>query len=226
MSLFEHDTIGVFATPITKIKNIQNYSKVLEVLENKIEGKVDVEQVVESGFIKHPHSYNITSYYNHGSILHTYEELNELKDELTHAANFVWHDVMNYDSDLIIVQSWLNDAKQGAMQRTHNHRNCMLCGTLYLNMESTLVFENYKDSTDCSTLFEKPNVDRVNSYGYDFHQQFVSMTSMPGEVLFWPSYVYHGYMNKRMNRRLSLSFNLMPSRINDFYTFKSNCAFN
>jgi len=225
MNEFNCNSVGLFASPVTKIRDIVGYEKVVDVWKEKLLDKVDFNQTSHSGYPLHIAREGLTNYYNHGSILDKFEELSELKQNLTDAANHVWQEVLNYDSELIIVQSWLNESRTGAEQPFHNHGNSVFCGTLYVNIDTALVFERQQLDAPGPILMMKPNLNRPNSYGETYHYSHVSIPVETGSCLFWPSQLRHGYMNQKEELRLSLSFNMMPSRIDDFYTFNVESVF-
>lgn len=225
MNEFNCNSVGLFATPVVKVRDIVGYEKVVDVWKEKLVDKVDLNQTSHSGYPLHIVQDNLINYYNHGSILDRFEELSELKQNLVDAANHVWQEVLNYDSELIIVQSWLNESRTGAEQPFHNHANSMFCGTLYVNIDTGLVFE--RQQVDCvgSILVNKPNLNRPNRYGENYHFSHISIPVETGSCLFWPSQLRHGYTAQEEELRLSLSFNMMPSRIDDFYSFNIESAF-
>ena len=225
MNEFSCNTVGLFATPVTKIRDIVGYEKVVDVWKEKLHDKVDFNQTSCTGFPIHIAREGLTNYYNHGSILDKFEELSELKQNLVDAANHVWQEVMNQDSELIIIQSWLNETTKGGEQPFHHHGNCVFCGTLYLNIDTSLVFERSLGDSPSSVFVLNPNLQRPNSYQYSYHHDHISIPVEPGSCLFWPSQLKHGYLKQEEELRLSLSFNMLPSRIDDFYTFNVESAF-
>tara|TARA_B100001057_G_scaffold442833_1_gene478493 strand:+ start:408 stop:998 length:591 start_codon:yes stop_codon:yes gene_type:complete len=101
-----------------------------------------------------------------------------------------------------ISNSWSNIQKKGSRLKHHCHPNSIISGVIFLNVDvdsSKLYFDNpnkfvrifdYKDAT---------------SDNYEFY----SFNPVKGQMLMWPSYLFHGSYDDLNNteNRMVLSFN-------------------
>lgn len=199
----KHQCVPLFAQPLVRID--MNVSGVASFFDETI--KTDDER-------------SLRHYHNSDNVFHLYDELKPLGQEIEESANFVYREIMNYDSPLRITNAWLNECDIGGSQFMHNHCNAVLSGTLYIRTDQNthIQFQNpFGISETVCNLVDNPNTDRINSFGYHFHFPQVTITVGNGVCLFWPSYLKHGYENNQTPNRLSLSFNLMPERFNKLY---------
>jgi len=65
-------------------------------------------------------------YHNDQNVFEIYEELKDLGERILTAANFVYQDVMNHDTELRITNAWFNECEAGGRQLMHNHCNSVL----------------------------------------------------------------------------------------------------
>jgi len=209
----KHQTIGLFAQPLTRM-NV-NVDGVAEYFDSVI--KVDGGKSNQHRNIGSP---GLVHYHDHTNIFRLYDQLADLESELLKAANFVYHDVMNHDSELGFTNVWFNECDVGSFQFMHNHCNAVLCGTLYIRTdENTFIqFENpFGVSETACNLSDSSNLSRANPFGYHFHFPRAKINVENGVCLFWPSYLRHGYTDNKTPGRLSLSFNLMPRDFTGLY---------
>ena len=68
-----------------------------------------------------------------------------------------------------------------------------------------------------NTIVDEPSYEE-NKLGYTFHAPEVSAGVSNGTVLFWPSYLRHGYQDTKKEGRLTLSFNCFPKSFNHDYS--------
>jgi len=209
----KHQTIGLFAQPLTRI-NV-NVNGVAEFFDSVI--KVDGGK---SNQDRHVGDSGLVHYHNDTNVFRLYDQLADLESEILKGANFVYKDVMNCDSELGITNAWFNECAMGSSQFMHNHCNAVLCGTVYIRTdENTFIqFQNpFGISETVCNLSDVANTERDNPYGYHFHFPQVTVNVGNGNCLFWPSYLKHGYSGNTTPGRLSLSFNLMPRSFSGLY---------
>lgn len=215
----KQQTVAVFAHPISYIP--MDIDGVLDFYQSNIRGQVDLKDSKNGRYLHGDDPIaGITNYYNTESVFNYYEELKPLKERLEEGANHIWQKVWNYDTQVKITQAWINEAKKDGVQQFHHHANCMMCGTVYLNVTEgdALVFERPGISNPTTaSLEDEPNPERPNEYGYDFHKDMAIIPVHNGDCLFWPPYLRHGYYNTPTDGRVSLSFNLMPTEFGSFY---------
>jgi len=165
---------------------------------------------------------NLANYHNDENIFEIYNELQSLERDILAACNFVYQDILNYDSDLRITNAWINECNVGGAQETHNHCNSILSGTVYLraNQDTDIVFLNRHITSDTVTqLADFPNQKKNNKYGYYYHSDMARFNVREGDCLIWPSHLKHGYKDNQTPNRLSLSFNTIPTKLNCLYKF-------
>jgi len=141
-------------------------------------------------------------YHNDQNVFGIYEELKDLGERILTAANFVYQDVMNHDTELRITNVWFNECGAGGRQLMHNHCNSVLSSTLYLRTDerSHVQFQSpYRLNDFGNLLLDEPNTKRPNRFGYGHH------------------FKRHGYAENLTPGRLSLSFNLLPTTFNCVY---------
>lgn len=167
---------------------------------------------------------NITNYFNNSNVLSLFPELENVKKSILDAANFVYRKILNYHNsgDLILVGSWFNLGAKGASQPKHSHQNSILSGTLYIHVDENTDIDFFnphnKSQGTVNALIDYPSRE-ANDYNYGFHYDFCRIKPEIGHCLFWPSYLPHGFIKNNTAGRLSLSFNLIPSKFNSDYGF-------
>ena len=207
-----HQTIGLFASPVTRIDmEIDGVAKFFDTVIKVNGGKSNQDRGHGDTGLVH--------YHNTENVFKVYDELSDLGDRIVDAANFVYTEVMNGQSDLFITNAWFNECSVGSSQFMHTHGNSVLSGTLYLRTDenSCIQFQRPGSSEVQNILEDSPDTERDNKYGYNFHFHNCTFNVANGVCLFWPSYMKHGYHNNQTPNRLSLSFNLMPKSFNNMY---------
>lgn len=207
-----HQTIGLFAQPVTRVDlDIDGVAKFFDTVVKSNGGSTNIDGGYGDQGLVH--------YHNKQNVFKVYDELAELGDRITEAANFVYTEVMNCQSDLFITNAWFNECSVGSSQFMHTHGNSVLSGTLYLRTDENtdIQFQRPGSSEVQNILEDSPDTDRDNKYGYNFHFPTCTFNVGNGVCLFWPSYMKHGYHNNQTPNRLSLSFNLMPKSFNSMY---------
>lgn len=160
----------------------------------------------------------LSHYYSRQNVLAKFPELKTLSANLHKAASFTYKELLNYkdSGDLKVTNSWFNLCKLGGSQPAHNHANCLLSGTLYLNTDEHTALDFHHPISSVSQhaeLYDRPS-DEANEYGLKFHKRQSRIRVKNGDCLFWPSHLRHSYQNNQTADRLTLSFNLMPEFLN------------
>lgn len=209
------DTTALFAIPVSRFTISTNVESIVTFFNQKIKNNKTVDTITY-------HDKNLINYHNAENIFELYSELDTLKKELLKTCNFIYKHIMNHhkSGDLYFTNSWFNLCQIDGSQRLHTHANCVLCGTLYLNVDekSNLCFQSpfHRTGTAC-ILADDPDSETPNEYGFNFHQNLITTKLKTGDCFIWPSYLDHGYFDNQTPNRLSLSFNLMPSKLNHIY---------
>lgn len=210
----DHQTFPLFALPLTRIDiDCDGIPEVFDTVVKPSKGKSNTDGTTA-------YETPLTHYHNDQNVFDIYDELKDLGDRLLKAANFVYQDVMNHDSELRITNAWFNECGVGGRQFMHNHCNSVLSGTLYLRADehSYLQFQTPYGLNDFGNLLlDEPNTKRPNRFGYGHHFGVATYKVATGACLFWPSHLRHGYAENLTPGRLTLSFNLLPTTFNNVY---------
>lgn len=210
----KHHTLPLFALPVTRVDI--DCGGVSEFFYAKVKpGRGRSNTDGTSGYRT-----SLTHYHNDENVFSIYPELEELGGRILRAANFVYREVMNHDSELRVTNAWFNECDVGGRQLMHNHCNSVLSGTLYLqaNPEAYLQFQSPYGLNDFGNLLlDEPKTQRPNRFGYSYHFKTITYKVQTGACLFWPSHLRHGYSENRTPGRLTLSFNLLPLTFNCVY---------
>lgn len=207
----KHSICNLLSQPVTSLQ--VNVDGIADFFENKI--KPNVKGSSESISQKY-----ITNYCNNENVFKLYDELKPLGQEILNACNFVYQEILNYDSDLRFTNVWINECEVGGGQAFHNHCNSVLSGTVYLRTDehTNIQFHNRFQTSDVvCQLTDNPNQKKENKFGYYYHNDTAKFIVQTGYCMIWPSYLVHGYDNNQTPSRLSLSFNTLPNNLNCLY---------
>jgi uncharacterized protein (TIGR02466 family) len=112
-------------------------------------------------------------------------------------------------------EMWVNVMDTGGRQAMHNHANSFISGVAYLtpsHPESRTVFMKSPGGTDFS--FKNDHAGVVTGpYNAD---KWVSMPPEPGDVVLFPSYLLHAVPPNQGTRRITLSFNAIPTSLDSW----------
>jgi uncharacterized protein (TIGR02466 family) len=111
-----------------------------------------------------------------------------------------------------IKEMWVNVLDEGGRQAMHNHANSFISGVVYLtptHPESRTVFMKSPGGTD----FAFRNDHAGTTPGPYSADKWVSPAPNPGDVVLFPSYLMHAVPPNQGERRISLAFNAIPTRI-------------
>ena len=123
------------------------------------------------------------------------------------------HNTLGCNCDnVVIVQCWINDCSKGGSQPPHNHQNSLISGTYFVNytpeIHAPLTFDE-------STIMGTPYL----SLGHT-RDRFANIEPYEGTLLLWESHIKHGYKSNNTDKRISISFNVMPETLPGIYGFK------
>jgi len=207
----KHVICNLFSQPVTLTE--VNVEGIADFFENTIKPNV-------KGCSEGKSQIHLTNYHNTENIFELYDELKPLGQEILSACNFVYQEILNYDSDLRFTNAWINESEVGGEQGLHNHCNSALSGTVYLRTDenTNIEFPNrFTTSDTVCQLTDDPNQERENKFGHYYHKDTATFTVQTGYCMIWPSYLKHGYSENKTPRRLSLSFNTLPNHLNCLY---------
>ena len=117
--------------------------------------------------------------------------------------------------DWAIKEIWVNVLDQGGRQAMHNHANSFVSGVVYLtptHPSSCTVFMKSPGGTDF--IFRN---DHAQVTGGAFNSdKWISPQPEPGDLVLFPSYLMHAVPPNAGTRRITLSFNAIPARLDSW----------
>ena len=134
---------------------------------------------------------------------------------IEHRSLYFINEVMGYYADdVIITSSWINVANEGASQYLHCHSNSFVSGVYYVNFEedhAPLQFINPRDPdiSTTSILTQKPR--KATPY----NMRSASVPIKGGDVVLFPSWLNHEYVDNKRDGRISIAFNVVPNPIDN-----------
>jgi hypothetical protein len=112
-------------------------------------------------------------------------------------------------------EMWVNVLDTGGRQVMHNHANSFISGVVYLtptHPEARTVFMKSPGGTDFA--FRNDHAKTVSSpYNAD---KWISPAPEPGDMVLFPSYLMHAVPPNPGDRRITMSFNAIPSRLDSW----------
>ncbi len=115
-------------------------------------------------------------------------------------------------------EMWVNVLATGGYQAMHRHANSFISGVVYLtptHPSAQTVFMKPLGGTDFVFKNDHKGVES-GPYNAD---KWVSPTPQPGDMILFPSYVMHAVPPNEGARRITLSFNAIPSRLDSWGYF-------
>jgi len=112
-------------------------------------------------------------------------------------------------------EMWVNVLDTGGRQAMHNHANSFISGVVYLtptHPEARTVFMRSPGGTEFA--FKNEHSGAVSGpYNAD---KWVSPAPQPGDMVLFPSYLMHAVPPNPGERRITLSFNAIPTRLDSW----------
>ena len=135
--------------------------------------------------------------------------------------------------NVIVTMCWMNECPKGGFQIPHNHANSVISGTYYVNfvkgMHAPIKFMNpekvaLNKTTPYLDLDSK--VERDCNWDGSPKIQGYDVEPNEGQLLLWESHLGHTYCLNNADKRVSISFNIIPETIPGLYNFKiaKNCV--
>jgi uncharacterized protein (TIGR02466 family) len=112
-------------------------------------------------------------------------------------------------------EMWVNILDRGGKQAMHNHANSFISGVIYLtptHPDARTVFMKPLGGT----RFEFKNDHEGVTTGAFNADKWVSMPPEPGDTVFFPSYLLHAVPTNPGERRITLAFNAIPTRLDSW----------
>jgi uncharacterized protein (TIGR02466 family) len=114
-----------------------------------------------------------------------------------------------------IKEMWVNVLDSGGRQAMHNHANSFISGVVYLTAthpDARTVFMKSPGGTD----FAFRNDHAATTPGPYSADKWVSPQPSPGDMVLFPSYLMHAVPPNPGERRISLAFNAIPTRLDSW----------
>lgn len=114
-----------------------------------------------------------------------------------------------------IKEMWVNVLETGGRQAMHNHANSFASGVVYLTPThpgSQTVFMKSPGGSD----FVFKNDHAAMTPGPFNADKWVSPAPAPGDLVLFPSYLMHAVPPNAGERRITLSFNAIPTRLDSW----------
>jgi len=112
-------------------------------------------------------------------------------------------------------EMWVNVLDTGGHQAMHNHANSFISGVVYLtptHASSQTVFMKSPGGTD----FMFRNDHAGMTPGPFSADKWISPAPHPGDMVLFPSYLMHAVPPNQGERRITLSFNAIPARLDSW----------
>lgn len=114
-----------------------------------------------------------------------------------------------------VKEMWVNVLDTGGRQATHNHANSFISGVVYLtptHPEARTVFMKSPGGTDFA--FKNDHAGSImGPYNAD---KWISPAPQPGDLVLFPSYLMHAVPPNPGERRITMSFNAIPTRLDSW----------
>jgi len=118
-----------------------------------------------------------------------------------------------FDTERFLInQMWANKSKINDSHPGHHHPNSFFSGIVYLTDGSPTYFND-------PVLFRVSSQLKVHS---NFDKELFKFNPNPGQILIFPSWLYHGTEPNTNQERISISFNTFPEGKTNFkYPFNN-----
>jgi uncharacterized protein (TIGR02466 family) len=115
----------------------------------------------------------------------------------------------------LLKEMWVNVLDAGGRQAMHNHANSFVSGIVYLtptHASSQTVFMKSPGGTE----FMFKNDHKGMTPGEFSADKWISPAPAPGDLVLFPSYLMHAVPPNQGDRRITLSFNSIPSQLDSW----------
>jgi len=112
-------------------------------------------------------------------------------------------------------EMWVNVLHKGGRQAMHNHANSFISGVAYLtpmHPDASTVFMKSPGGVEFSFKNDHAGV-QSGPYNAD---KWISPLPSPGDLVLFPSYLMHAVPPNPGVRRITMSFNAIPSRLDSW----------
>ena len=122
------------------------------------------------------------------------------------------HNTLECNCDnVVIAQCWINDCSKGGSQQPHIHANSLISGTYYVN---------FIPAMHAPLTFSKPIIAGTPYLKLDGGESVSHIKPYEGNLLLWESHNPHEYHSNNTDKRISISFNVIPETLPGIDGFK------
>lgn len=114
--------------------------------------------------------------------------------------------------DWSIKEMWVNVLDRGGRQAMHNHANSFASGVVYLTPVHASACTVFMKSPGGTDFIFRNDHSGVTGGPYT-SDKWISPEPSPGDLVLFPSYLMHAVPPNAGARRITLSFNAIPSRM-------------
>ena len=114
-----------------------------------------------------------------------------------------------------VKEMWVNLLETGGRQAMHNHANSFISGVVYLGSphpEAQTVFMKSPGGVDFAFRNDHAKTE-PGAYNAD---KWVSPPAGPGDLVLFPSYLMHAVPPNPGDRRITMAFNAIPTRLDSW----------
>ena len=113
-------------------------------------------------------------------------------------------------TDHIIPACWVNKITKDGFQQRHNHSNCWVSGTYYLDFkENSSPIRFWDNVGEYNSPYLWTDVDEVNP----INSHFVDLLPKEGDLFLWKSNIMHETLPELSDERISIAMNFIPTEI-------------
>ena len=111
-------------------------------------------------------------------------------------------------------EMWVNVLDTGGQQATHNHANSFVSGVVYLTRTHPQARTVFMKAVGTDFSFKNDHAG-VNTGPYNA-DKWISPQPDPGDAVFFPSYLLHAVPTNPGERRITMAFNAIPTRLDSW----------
>ena len=198
-----HEIIDLFPIPVMRSASVL--------------GESLVDQLIMYFSDRDQHSNNTSPSLTHTEMLRPSDSplFIEAASLITPRINMFGKELFGEQIGWSIKEMWVNFLDHGGHQAMHNHANSFISGIVYLTSShpsSCTVFMKSPGGYDYTFRNDHKGIS-YNKYNSD---KWISPTPHPGDLLLFPSYVLHAVPPNQGEKRITLAFNAIPSRLDSW----------
>ena len=129
-------------------------------------------------------------------------ELQRIKEIVTAEIKEYFNNIMHYEFEIYITNSWCNVARRGEGQTLHNHANSIISGVFYIDVNTSQPSITFVNTVPPFLLnMRAMQYNTFNSLEFDIPVE-------DGEIILFPSQCFHYVKSNLTDKdRISIAFN-------------------